>query len=89
MAGTPDTIASTAYFFNGTLRYARRAPLESPIAAIARSTKHRLGCYVAISYDHAATLDRGMGEDVYRCAWFDVASETFREAMIIVEGTRG
>jgi hypothetical protein len=80
-------VITTAYYFNGSLCYARRAPLESPLNAIARSTSRRLRSDVTIWYDHAATLDRGDGHHQFLAKWYDATSETFREASIVVEVT--
>ena len=60
-----------AFMLDGQLCWCRRVAGESRMSAIARSVSRRAGAPADVRYDHAATLSRGSGEEVYEAVWFD------------------
>lgn len=81
MVGSMNRIA---FFFEDKLTWANRSNKESSIAAVTKSIARRTGRDVTVWYDHAATLDRGDGHDVYQVKWYDDSTETFQERSAVI-----
>lgn len=64
-----------AYMFRGQLWYANKKAVESPLAAVTRSLKRRLGVDVTLWYS-----GRESENEIWRVQWVDPKAETFEEA---------